>query len=44
MRDIKKAVIDRLKARAELHGRSPQVELKSILEQAVSTEPLRQEK
>jgi plasmid stability protein len=38
VRDLDKAMIDRLKARAQLHGRSLQVELKSILEQAVSTD------
>ncbi len=38
MRDIKKAVIDRLKARAKLHGQSLQVELKGILEKAASTD------
>ncbi|MFL6647138.1 MAG: FitA-like ribbon-helix-helix domain-containing protein [Sulfurifustis sp.] len=34
VRDLDKAVIERLKARAEQHGRSLQVELKTILEQA----------
>ncbi|HLQ24702.1 MAG TPA: hypothetical protein VK138_02360 [Acidiferrobacterales bacterium] len=38
VRDLDKAVIDRLKARAELHGRSLQVELKGILEQAASAD------
>lgn len=34
VRDLDKAVIERLKAHAEQHGRSLQVELKTILEQA----------
>jgi plasmid stability protein len=34
VRDIDKAVMKRLKARAERHGRSLQMELKTILEQA----------
>ena len=36
VRDLDKAVIERLKARAEQHGRSLQAELKTILEQAAS--------
>ncbi len=38
VRDLDKVVIDRLKARAQRHGRSLQVELKGILEQAASTD------
>jgi plasmid stability protein len=34
VRDLDKALIERLKARAEQHGRSLQVELKLILQQA----------
>lgn len=34
VRDLDKTMIERLKARAEQHGRSLQVELKTILEQA----------
>lgn len=37
VRDLNKTVIDRLKARAQQHGRSLQVELKTILEQATQT-------
>ena len=36
VRDLDKTVIERLKARAEQHGRSLQVELKTIIEQAAS--------
>lgn len=37
VRDLDKTVIERLKARAQQHGRSLQVELKTILEQATRT-------
>ena len=36
VRDLDPAVIDRLKARAEEHGRSLQKELKAVLEQAAA--------
>jgi plasmid stability protein len=39
VRDLKPAVIERLKARARRHGRSLQAELKSILEQATMATP-----
>lgn len=38
VRDLDKALIERLKARAKRHGRSLQVELKLILEQAAGTD------
>jgi plasmid stability protein len=36
VRDLNKAVIERLKRRASTHGRSLQVELRGILEQAAA--------
>jgi antitoxin FitA len=36
VRDLDAAVIDRLKARAQEHGRSLQKELKAVLEQAAA--------
>jgi antitoxin FitA len=36
VRDLDPAVIDRLKARAQEHGRSLQKELKAVLEQAAA--------
>jgi plasmid stability protein len=36
VRDLDAAVVERLKARAQLHGRSLQKELKAILEEAAA--------
>lgn len=38
VRDLDKTMIERLKARAEQHGRSLQVELKTIIEQAAKSD------
>lgn len=38
VRDLGKTVIERLKARAQQHGRSLQVELKTIIEQAARSD------
>ena len=38
VRDLDRSVIERLKARAQQHGRSLQVELKTIIEQAARSD------